>query len=664
MDIFSVLNMIGGLALFLYGMNNMGNGLSKMAGSKLEGVLERLTSKKIFAVLLGLGVTAVIQSSSATTVMVVGFVNSGIMALSQAVGIIMGANIGTTVTSWMLSLTSIEGDTLWLKLLKPSSFSPILAAIGIVLIMKDKEETKGKDIGNILLGFAILMFGMETMSDAVSGLAENDSFTSLMTAFSNPVLGMIVGAGLTAIIQSSSASVGILQALCATGAVNFSVAFPIIMGQNIGTCVTSLISSIGASKNAKRAAMVHLYFNLIGTIIFMAVFYSLNLFITFAFLDKAANAAGIAVIHSLFNISATLVLYPFSNGLVKLATLTIPDKEGDEDEGFKKAVMIDERFLERPAFAVEICRQKVFEMAEKTKEAIIYANATMLEYDVDTAIKVAKLEDEIDDYEDVLGSYIVKLSSKHLSAKDSRSLTQMLHSISDFERISDHALNIVHSINRINKKEYTFSKTAKKEIYVLCSAVNDIVTNTADVFIKSDLEKARVIEPLEMVIDRLTKRIKDNHVKRLQKGACNAEMGLIFEDVLLNLERVADHCSNVAMELSMLDDNKYETHVFLEDMSEDEKEYIKEEYKNLKKKYSIKKEDVKIVDEAEAKSKKEEVKSKEDSKSKKEEVKTKKEEIKAKKEEAKAKKEEAKAKKDKAKKKTNKTDNTTNTDKK
>ena len=356
MDIFSALNMIGGLSLFLYGMSVMGNGLSKMAGGKLEIILEKLTKKRIFAVLLGAGVTAVIQSSSATTVMVVGFVNSGIVKLSQAVGIIMGANIGTTITSWMLSLTGIEGSTIWLKLLKPSSFSPVLAAIGIILFMTGKGDSKKKDVGGILLGFAILMFGMETMSGAVSGLADNKSFTKMMTAFSNPILGMAIGAILTAIIQSSSASVGILQALCATGAVHYSMALPIIMGQNIGTCITSIISSIGASKNARRAAMVHLYFNLIGTCIFMTVFYIINTFVKFVFLGNEANAAGIAVIHSLFNIGATIVLFPFSDYLVKLAEITIPD--GKNEEVTTDIVSIDERFLGNPAFAMELCRGK------------------------------------------------------------------------------------------------------------------------------------------------------------------------------------------------------------------------------------------------------------------------------------------------------------------
>ena len=413
MDIFSVLKLIGGLALFLYGMSTMGNGLSQMAGGKLEGVLEKLTTKRIFAVLLGAGVTAVIQSSSATTVMVVGFVNSGIMRLSQAVGIIMGANIGTTITSWILSLTGIEGNTVWLQLLKPSSFSPILAAIGIILIMAVKGESKKKDIGGILLGFAILMFGMETMSGSVAGLAGNPSFMRLMTAFKNPILGMAVGAALTAVLQSSSASVGILQALCVTGVVPYSVALPIIMGQNIGTCITAIISSVGASKNARRAAMIHLYFNLIGTVLLMVVFYTVNLFADFAFLSEPANAAGIAIIHSLFNIGATVVLFPFSNLLVKLAEVTIPD--GKKEKAELPVVSIDERFLGRPAFAMELCRGKVREMAKLVDKAIRMAIEVLLEFDAKKAKEVIEIESVADRYEDVLGTYLVKLSGKKLS---------------------------------------------------------------------------------------------------------------------------------------------------------------------------------------------------------------------------------------------------------
>lgn len=593
MDFFNVLSLIGGLALFLFGMNAMGDGLSKMAGGKLESILEKLTSKRIYAVLLGAAVTAVIQSSSATTVMVVGFVNSGIMQLSQAVGIIMGANVGTTVTSWLLSLTGIEGSTFFLQMLKPSSFSPILAAVGIVLTMVSKGESKKKDVGNILVGFAILMFGMETMSDSVSGLSNNAGFTGLLTAFSdNPILGMVVGAVLTAIIQSSSASVGILQALCSTGAVGYGVAIPIIMGQNIGTCVTSMISSIGANRNAKRASMIHLYFNLIGTICFMVVFYSINHFVNFAFLASPANAAGIAMIHSLFNIGATIVLFPFADKLVRLAQLTIPDKkeEAEEEAGsLKKAVTIDERFLESPAFAMEICRQKIREMAQKTESALLLSMEALKDYDRKKVEKVIKLENEVDDYEDVLGSYLVKLSSKNLSKKDSQSLSGMLHGINDFERISDHAVNLVESASEIADRELEFSKKAAGELEVLCEAVEEIVSDTTEVFCAEDADGASHIEPLEEVIDSLIKKMKQHHIKRLQNGKCTIEMGLILEDVLTNLERVSDHCSNIAVDMMTIDDDGYDTHEYFNEMSEKELESFREEYNLLKNKYQLKK---------------------------------------------------------------------------
>lgn len=586
MDIFSFLNMIGGMALFLYGMSIMGNGLSKMAGGRLESILEKLTTRKISAVLLGAGVTAVIQSSSATTVMIVGFVNSGIMNLSQAVGIIMGANIGTTITSWMLSLTGIQGNTIWLKLLKPSSFSPVLAAIGMILVMTNKDESKKKDVGEILLGFAVLMFGMETMSGAVSGLANNPSFTRMMTAFSNPILGMAAGAILTAIIQSSSASVGILQALCATGAVPYAVALPIIMGQNIGTCVTSIISSIGASKNARRAAMIHLYFNLIGTALFMIVFYTVNTFVDFAFLNKSANAAGIAVVHSMFNIGATIILYPFSDWLVKLAEMTIPDGEKAEVvQG--NTISIDERFLERPAFAMELCRGKAREMARLVQKSIRLALDTLIEYDAEKVKEVIRLESEGDKYEDVLGSYLVKLSGKDISKADSQSMSLILHSISDFERISDHAMDIVHSAEEIHSKGLSFTSVAKQEVESLCRAVKDICDLTVECFCDDDVTAALHVEPLEEVIDTLSKEIKENHIKRLRDGKCSIEMGFILEDILTGLERVSDHCSNVAIEIITIYDNDYNTHEYFKNLSGEEKTTFDREYNDLLNKYPI-----------------------------------------------------------------------------
>lgn len=591
MDIFNCLNMVGGLALFLYGMSTMGGGLSKMAGGKLETILEKLTSKRIFAVLLGALVTAVIQSSSATTVMVVGFVNSGLMQLSQAVGIIMGANIGTTITSWILSLSGIDGSSVFVQLLKPSSFSPIFAAVGIVLVMAGKGESKKKDAGNILLGFAVLMFGMETMSGAVSGLAGNETFTGMMMAFSNPILGMAVGAILTAIIQSSSASVGILQALCLSGAVPYAVALPIIMGQNIGTCVTSIISSIGASKNARRAAMVHLYFNLIGTVIFMLVFYLANGFIDFAFLDESATAAGIALIHSLFNIGATILLFPFSNQLVRLAELTIRDKKPENSAKPAHGISIDERFLDRPAFAMELCRGKVREMAEITNRAILLSLDVLNDYDREKAEEVIRLEEVVDHYEDVLGSYLVKLSSKNISKSDSQSLSIILHSISDFERISDHALGVVTSSQEIHSKGLSFSKSAKDEVEVLCQAVRDICNLTTECFCAENVEQAMHVEPLEAAIDSLTKRIKEHHIRRLQRGRCTIEMGFILEDVLTGLARVSDHCSNIAVEMITIYENEYNTHEYFKSFSEKERKVFDEEYEKLINRYHLAQDD-------------------------------------------------------------------------
>ena len=587
MSIFDVINMVGGLARFLYGMNTMGGGLSKMAGGKLEGILEHLTSKRIYAVMLGALVTAVIQSSSATTVMVVGFVNSGIMQLGQAVGIIMGANIGTTITSWILSLSGISGDSVWVSLLKPSSFSPVLAAIGIILVMASKEESRKKDAGEILLGFAVLMFGMETMSGAVSGLADNPQFTSLMTAFSNPILGMIAGTLLTAAIQSSSASVGILQALCISGAVPFSVAIPIIMGQNIGTCVTSIISAIGATKNAQRAAMIHLYFNLIGTIIFMIVFYSVNSFVHFDFLGTSATAAGIAVVHTTFNVCATLLLFPFANKLVRLAQITIKDKPQKLVEESKAAVTIDERFLERPAFAMEICRAKVREMADITKDSILLALDVIANYDKEKAKEVARLESLVDEYEDALGTYLVKLSSKNLSKEDSKTLTLILHSISDFERISDHAHSIACSADEINEKGLSFSDDARAEIETISRAVRDICGLTTEAFCMEQLGTATHVEPLEEVVDDLTKQIKANHIERLQEGRCTIEMGFILEDVLNSLERVSDHCSNIAVEMITIFANDYNTHEYFKSLPADERKRFDEEFEALTKAYSL-----------------------------------------------------------------------------
>lgn len=570
MDFFSVLTMIGGLALFLYGMNIMGDGLAKVSGGKLERILENLTSNPMRAVLLGAGVTAVIQSSSATTVMVVGFVNSGIMKLSQAVGVIMGANIGTTITSWILSLSGIEGDNFLIRLCKPTSFSPILAAIGIIMLLFMKNEKK-KDIGSILVGFAVLMFGMETMSGAVKPLADVPEFTGILTAFSNPLLGLIAGAILTAVIQSSSASVGILQALCVTGAVSYGTAIPIIMGQNIGTCVTALLSSIGASKNAKRAAMVHLYFNIIGTAVFMILFYSVNYFIHFGFMTDAANGAGIAIVHSAFNIFATLVLLPFSKGLEKLACLTIRDgKPGEAEAVQEQFQLLDARFLDKPAFAMEQSVHVAVQMAEESKKTLFTAMELLTDYSDEKAKLVSELESVVDRYEDELGSYLVKLARKNLNSHDSHTLSIVLHCIGDFERISDHAINIMEAAVEMHEKNLTFSKKAEGELEVFCRVVKDIVTESYDVFCSQNLQKAQLIEPLEDVIDELNQELKKRHIRRLRNGKCTIELGFILSDITTSLERVADHCSNIAVCVTQVREDTYDTHSYLDSVKNED----------------------------------------------------------------------------------------------
>ena len=591
MNIFGILSMIGGLALFLYGMDAMGAGLSKLSGGRMERLLEKVTSKRFMAVLLGAGVTSVIQSSSATTVMVVGFVNSGIMKLNQAVGIIMGANIGTTITSWLLSLTGIQGSSFVLQMLKPSSFSPILAVIGVGLIMFTKNEKK-KDIGSIFIGFAILMYGMEAMSGAVAPLADNEKFTGILTMFSNPLLGLLAGTILTAVIQSSSASVGILQALCATGAVNFSTALPIIMGQNIGTCITAIISSIGTSKNAKRTAAVHLFFNITGTIIFMVVFYTLNVFVHFQFLNTAASPAGIAVIHSLFNIGATILLFPFANLLEKMAILVIPDKESEMEEMEEEKInpdlaRLDERFLDKPGFAMEECHSVAINMARKSQKAMNLAIDLLGEYSDRTADRVEKLENQIDQYEDALGTYLVKLSGRELSIKDSRVLSVLLHCIGDFERISDHAVNIRDAAVEMHKKDLKFSEKAKQELRVFSNAIRDILDRAVMAFETGDVELAKEVEPLEQVVDALNKEEKQRHINRLRTGTCTIELGFILSDISTNFERAADHCSNIAVCLLQVDEGGFDTHEYLDILKEENSEEFQHEYMELSERYAL-----------------------------------------------------------------------------
>ena len=560
MDIFDALEMIGGLCLFLFGMNIMGQALERRAGSRLRTTLGKMTGKTMTGFLTGLVVTAVIQSSSATTVMVVGFVNSGLMTLKQAIGVIMGANIGTTVTAWLLSLGGISGDAVWVQLLKPTSFTPVLALIGIIMYMFSKDSRKN-DTGMILLGFATLMFGMDTMSGAVSGLREVPAFRQLFVAFTNPLLGVLAGAALTAIIQSSSASVGILQALALSGQVSYAAAIPIIMGQNIGTCVTALISSVGANKNARRAAMVHLYFNIIGVTIFLVGFYGLNTVCHFAFVNTTIEAWGIAVVHSVFNIVATLVLLPFANLLEKLAILTIPDSP--EKESF---ALLDDRLLNTPAVAVERARSATAEMAELARVGVMQAMSLTHEWNDTLAQKVREEETQVDRYEDALGTYLVKLSSRELNHADSQSVNTLLHTISDFERISDHSVNLMESAEEMHTKEIQFSQDARDELQVLEDAVQDILNRTTDAFRKGDLHLASKVEPLEAVVNELVRAIKAHHIARLQAGSCSIEYGFVLDDLLTNYERVCDHCSNVAVAQIEVAQDSFDTHAYLNEL--------------------------------------------------------------------------------------------------
>lgn len=581
MDIFSVFQMAGGLALFLYGMHVMGDGLEKQAGGKLKTILEKLTANPVKGFLLGAAVTAVIQSSSATTVMVVGFVNAGIMKLSQAIGIIMGANVGTTITSWILSLTGLQGDSFWIQLLKPTSFSPIIAFLGIILIMFSKKEGK-KDLGSTLVGFAVLMFGMEQMSSAVEPLADVPEFTSILLLFSNPLLGVLCGAILTAVIQSSSASVGILQALSATGSVTYSSAIPIILGQNIGTCVTALISSIGANKNARRAAVVHLYFNLIGTGLFLAVFYLLNGFLHFSFYDQSIDRLGIAVVHTCFNLLSTLTLLPFTKLLEKLAYLTIRDTANDEN--FQ---ILDERFLASPAVAIHQCQKMAVSMARLAQNSLYQAIGLIGAYDEKIAHSIEEGEDQIDMYEDKLGTYLVRLSSKNLTMEESREISKLLHVIGDFERIGDHAVNILKSAKEMQVKKYVFSGQAQQEISIISSAIEEIVDLATNAFVKNDLYLASKVEPLEQVVDSLKDELRNRHVQRLQNGECTISNGFIFSDLITNYERVADHCSNIGVCILRIAEDSFDTHEYLNHVKDGHDDTFENRYNRYKEKYQL-----------------------------------------------------------------------------
>ncbi len=588
MDIFAILSLIGGLALFLYGMNVMGDGLTKVSGGKLEKILEKLTSNPIKAVLLGAGVTAVIQSSSATTVMVVGFVNSGIMKLSQAVGIIMGANVGTTITSWILSLSGIESSSFFIQMLKPTSFSPILAIIGLLLMMSSKND-KHKDVGSILLGFAVLMFGMNAMSSAVEPLKDVPQFTHLLTMFTNPIFGMLAGLILTAIIQSSSASVGILQALCSTGAVSFGCAIPIIMGQNIGTCVTAIISSVGASKNAKRTALVHLYFNIIGTALFMIVFYSINAFVHFDFLGDAATPAGIAVVHSIFNIAATIVLLPFAKVLEKLAYMSIKEDHTERrhvvQESEEELKKLDVRFLEQPGLAISHCMEATAYMAHMSEAALNDALDLMDQYDEKKAANVEKMENRIDHFEDKIGSYVIQITNRNMLENDSAKMSVILHSINDLERISDHAVNLKESAQEMKKKGLKMSFEGSSEIMYLRRAVTDLVNLTVQALSNNDKELAKEIEPLEEVIDDLSDELKRRHVIRLKEGKCTIGMGFVLTDMTTSLERIADHCSNIGVSILESSEEDMGRHAYLHSVKKEDTENFQDRYEHYRELY-------------------------------------------------------------------------------
>ena len=571
MDFFSVLNMLLGLALFLFGMNLMGDSLAQASGGRLEKILEKLTNNPLKAVVMGAAVTAVIQSSSATTVMVVGFVNSGIMKLNQAVGIIMGANIGTTITAWLLSLTGIESSSFLLKMCKPSSFCPILAVVGIAITMFCKDEKK-KNIANIMIGFAILMTGMDTMSTAVKPLKDVPEFTNILTRFSNPLLGLLAGMILTAIMQSSSASVGILQALCLSGAVGFSTALPIIMGQNIGTCITAIISAIGANKNAKRTALIHLYFNIIGTIVFMVGFYIIHAIVDFPFMYEMAAPSDIATVHTIFNITATILLLPFSKQLVKLATISIPEEAVVVEQTHAEKVLgiLDSRFLDMPSYAIEQSRNAANSMAELAEESINLAMELLTNYDEAKAERVVELEDEIDQFEDQIGSYLVKVSSKNLSTEDSDTVSVILHCIGDSARISDHARNVKEAAQEMHEKKLEFSEKAKEELEVFKRAIHDILKLSILSFMNEDLELAKQVEPLEEVIDKLNLEIKQRHVKRLRKGKCTIELGFVLSDITTNFERISDHCSNIAVCLLEVNEDEFDTHAYVNELKKDD----------------------------------------------------------------------------------------------
>lgn len=582
MDIFSVFSLLGGLAFFLYGMNIMSEGLEKMAGSKFEGFLKSMTSTPLKGLLLGVVITALIQSSSAVTVMLVGLVNSGIMSLTQSIGVIMGSNIGTTITAWILSLMGIEGESFFVRLLKPDSFTPVLAFIGILLVSFTKSSKK-KNLGSTFLGFALLMTGMSLMSASMKPLADMPAFQNILTMFSNPVFGILAGILITALIQSSSASVGILQSISLTGMLTYGMALPIIMGQNIGTCITSLIASIGTNKNAKRVTAVHISFNVVGTIIVCAIFYTLNAFINFDFLEDAVGVAGIAIIHSAFNIFTTAILFPFSKLLEKLAKILVPDRTNRPTQ----YELLDQRLLNTPSVAIAESMNVARKMASLSLESMQLAMGIIEKYDVNTADTVKEMEEEIDEYEDKIGTFLVRVSGAAISSTEKREASELLHCIGDFERISDHALNIVEVAEEIHTKELKFSAEAKSELNVMKQAVLEILDTTFRAFETNDIDLATAVEPLEQVIDELKIELKDRHIARLQEGKCTIQLGFVLSDIINNFERIADHCSNIAVYIIQVKDKYAQPHEYLTAIKTSENEEFMAQFNSFSKKYRL-----------------------------------------------------------------------------
>ncbi len=580
MDIFDFIALLGGLAFFLFGMTTMSTGLERLAGGKLESTLRAMTSSPLKALLLGAGVTIAVQSSSAVTVMLVGLVNSGIMNIGQTVGVIMGSNVGTTLTAWLLSLVGLEGDTVWIKLLKPENFSLLFALVGAFMMMLAKKDRE-KDIGSILVGFAVLMYGMKLMGDSVEGLTDSPVFAQLLVAFKNPILGVLTGAIVTGVIQSSAASVGILQALALTGAINYGMAIPIIMGQNIGTCVTALISCIGVSRNAKKVAVIHVSFNLIGTVVLLSLYLIVNAIFHLPFNDQPATAFGIAVVHSIFNVVTTGMLFPFSQMLEKIANSILPDKkESGED------TLLDERLLATPSVALAVCDESTEAMEAIARRSLLSAMSCVDAFDDKLAQTVIDDENTVDHYEDKLGSFLVRLSAKSLSEGDSLKVSKLLHALGDFERMSDHAVNIMESARELHDKGLRFSEAARQELDVMRRALTDILELSGKAYENWDAELAKQVEPLEELIDDLTRRIRDRHIRRLREGSCTIELGFILTDLLTNYERVSDHCSNLAVSIIGLSQGNLESHENLISMKRDEEKF-QELYRRYEQKYYI-----------------------------------------------------------------------------